>query len=34
MQLTGIKEEEIAGLTLFMQACGYQLSNALFSKSL
>jgi len=34
MALTGIKEEEIEGLTLFMQACGYQLSNAVFSKDL
>lgn len=34
MALTDIKEEEIEGLTLFMQACGYQLSNTTFSKNL
>jgi GNAT superfamily N-acetyltransferase len=34
MELKGIKEEEKEGLTLFMQACGYQLSDAIFSKDL
>lgn len=34
MALTGIKEEEIEGLTLFMQACGYQLSDGVFGKDL
>ena len=34
MELTEIKEGEKAGLTLFMQACGYQLKGDTFSKAL
>lgn len=34
MELKEIKEEEKEGLTLFMQACGYQLSGDVFSKDL
>ncbi len=34
MELTEIKEAEKAGLTLFMQACGYQLNGDVFSKDL
>lgn len=34
MALEGIKKEEKEGLTLFMQACGYQLNDTVFSKAL
>lgn len=34
MELKGIKEEEKEGLSLFMKACGYQLSDGVFSKVL
>ena len=34
MELKEIKEEEKEGLTLFMLACGYQLSEGVFSKDL
>ncbi len=34
MALTEIREGEKAGLTLFMQACGYQLNGDTFSKEL
>ncbi|MCW8996522.1 MAG: aspartate 1-decarboxylase autocleavage activator PanM [Psychromonas sp.] len=34
MALQEIQEEEKEGLTLFMQACGYQLNDGIFSKSL
>ena len=34
MALKEIKEEEKSGLTLFMQACGYQLENNIFHKAI
>jgi len=34
MELTEIQQEEKAGLSLFMQSCGYQLCGDIFSKTL